>query len=71
MYRQGNVYFVSYEDFRRKEESIGYGFILAGITAMSLMAIGASILPTKPGDLEKAVLRLYVKEDKDAVDFST
>lgn len=70
MYRLGNVYFVSYEEFNKKED-YSLGLVIAGVAVASMMSIGMYALPVKDaGGLEKAVLRLYVKQDKDSIDFS-
>ncbi len=67
MYKLGNIYYV---DFQKKDYPLG--LVMAGVAFTSMMYIGMYVLPTKNvGMLEKTVLKLYVKRDKNAVDFST
>ena len=68
MYRVGNTYYVDFKE--QKDYSLG--LVMAGVAVASMVSIGMYTLPTKgAGILEKTVLKLYVKRDKNAVDFST
>ena len=60
MYRLGNVYFVTYEDFNKKES-----YKLGLLAAASLLSLGMYSLPVKDaGWLENAVMR-ECKYDED------
>lgn len=82
MYRQGNTYYVDFKEQKEKNrrsddlvrfyEGIAIGIVAAAIGGYTtLFTLSVSAGNGYHSGLEKAVLKLYVKRDKNAVDFSS